>query len=204
MGQSPSEIGQETGLADTSTETAASAPTSDEIRSQIEQTRAEMSHTIDAIQGRLSPSRLVTDAKQTVKDAMVGRVKRLAAKAEGVVRNSGGTPWTTEQILCVVKSNVVLVAFVAVGAAAAAIGAFVRSRNRVDGSHDRPQHVMGRISSSGVGPNTRLLAGVCVGLGCWSAWRAGRLAREGTLIGDLAQPMQRPHPALGLVVERIR
>ena len=36
-----------------------SAPTSDEIRSQIEQTRAEMSDTIDAIQSRLSPTRFL-------------------------------------------------------------------------------------------------------------------------------------------------
>ena len=191
MGQSPSEIGQDAGrLADPSTKTTASAPSSDEIRSQIEQTRAEMSHTIDAIQARLSPGRLVTDAKHTVRDATVGRVKRLAEKAEHVVRNSGGTPWITEQILCVVKSNVVPVAFVGVAAVAAAIRAFVRSRNRVDRSHGRPKHVAGRNSSSGVGPNkTRLLAGVCVGLGCWSAWRASSLAREGTLIDDLAQPM---------------
>ena len=186
MGQSPIEIGQETGrLAAPSTETAASAPTSDEIRPQIEQTRSQMSHTIDAIQARLSPGRLVTDAKQTVKDATVGRAKRLAARAKGAVHNPGGTPWTTQQILCVVKSNVVPVALVGLWAAAVVMGAFVR----VDGSYDRPKHVMRRISSSGVGPNKRLLAGICVGLGCWSAWRASRLAREGTLIGDLAQPM---------------
>ena len=162
MGQSPNEIGQETG---------ASAPTSAEIRSQIERTRAEMSQTIDAIHARLSPSRLVTDAKQTVKDATVGRVKRLAAKAKD-------------------GNNVVPVALVGAAAAAAAIGIFVRSRNRVDGSSDQPKHATRRISSSGVGPNkTRLLAGVCVGLGCWSAWRASRLTREGTLSSDLAQPM---------------
>lgn len=184
MGKSPSEIGQETGrLADPSTETAPSAPTTDEIRLQIEQTRAEMSHTIDAIQARLSPSRLVTEAKQTVKDATVGRVKRLAARAKDGVRNPDGKPWTTEQILCVVKGNVVPMALVGGGAVAAAIRAFVRSRNPVDRSYDRPKNVMRRISSSGVGPNKkRLLAGVCVGLGCWSAWRASSLAREGTLI----------------------
>jgi hypothetical protein len=32
------------------------APTTDDIRSQIEQTRADMSDTIDAIQTRLSPT----------------------------------------------------------------------------------------------------------------------------------------------------
>ncbi|HEX2473863.1 MAG TPA: hypothetical protein VHK01_03895 [Lacipirellulaceae bacterium] len=89
-----------------------------------------------------------------------------------------------------VKNNVVPVAFIGVAAAAAAMRAFVRSRNRVDGSFDRPKHVMRRISSSGVGPNkTRLLAGLWVVLGCWSAWRASGLAREGPFTTDLAQPM---------------
>lgn len=50
-----------------------------QLRSQIEHTRAEMSETIDAIQGRLSPGRLMTDAKETVKEAAVDRAKRVAA-----------------------------------------------------------------------------------------------------------------------------
>jgi hypothetical protein len=54
-----------------------SAPTSDEIRSQIEQTRAEMSDTIDAIQSRLSPTRVLADARDSVTEATVGRMKRL-------------------------------------------------------------------------------------------------------------------------------
>ena len=187
MAESPSEIGQATGrLGNPARETVAAAPTSDEIRSQIEHTRAEMSQTIDAIQARLSPSRLVTDAKQTVKDATIGRVKRLAARAKDGVRNPDNEPWTTERIAFVVKNNVNGVAFVG-AAAVVAIGAFVRWRNRADRSYDRPKRVMHR---TGGGPNkARLLAGVCAGIGCWSAWRASRLAREGTLSSDLAQPM---------------
>ena len=46
----------------------ASDPSPTEIRARIEHTRAEMSDTIDAIQARLSPRRLVTEAKQSVKD----------------------------------------------------------------------------------------------------------------------------------------
>ena len=188
MAESPSEIGHETRqLGDPARETAASAPTSDEIRSQIEQTRAEISHTIDAIQTRLSPSRLVTDAKQTVKDATIGRVKHLAAKAREAVRTPGSEPWTTERIVCVAQNNAVPIASIGVAAAVVAIAAFARSRNRVVRRDDRPRQVMHRPSG---GPNrTRVLAGVCVGLGCWSAWRATRLAREGSLSSDLAQPM---------------
>lgn len=188
MAESPGEIGQETGQSgDPARESAASAPTSDEIRSQIEQTRAEISHTIDAIQTRLSPSRLVTDAKQSVKDATIGRVKHFAAKAKEAVGTRGSEPWTTERLVCVAKNNAVPLASVGMAAAVVAVAAFVRSRNRVVRSYDQPEHVMRRRAG---GPNrTRVLAGVCVGLGCWSAWRAARLAREGTLSGDLAQPM---------------
>jgi ElaB/YqjD/DUF883 family membrane-anchored ribosome-binding protein len=53
----------------------------EEIRSEIEQTRAEMNETIDAIQERLRPSNIVSNAKDTVRDATVGRVKSMAHTA---------------------------------------------------------------------------------------------------------------------------
>jgi Protein of unknown function (DUF3618) len=59
--------------------------TSDEIRSQIEQTRGEMSDTIDAIQSRLSPTRVFADAKDSVTEATVERVRRLNRVSRGVV-----------------------------------------------------------------------------------------------------------------------
>ena len=62
----------------------ASAPTTEEIRSQIEQTRAEMSDTIDAIQSRLSPKRVLTDARGAVTDAAVGRVRDLTQRTYGL------------------------------------------------------------------------------------------------------------------------
>jgi hypothetical protein len=66
-----------------------------EIRTGIEETRAEMSETIDAIQERLSPQNLkeqvkdqvreqFQDAKTMVRDATIG-------KAEEMVRNAGDT-----------------------------------------------------------------------------------------------------------------
>jgi ElaB/YqjD/DUF883 family membrane-anchored ribosome-binding protein len=44
------------------------------IRAEIVETRAEMSETIDAIQEKLSPQRLMDEAKQSVRDATVGKV----------------------------------------------------------------------------------------------------------------------------------
>jgi ElaB/YqjD/DUF883 family membrane-anchored ribosome-binding protein len=44
------------------------------IRAEIVETRAEMSETIDAIQEKLSPQRIMDEAKQNVRDATVGKV----------------------------------------------------------------------------------------------------------------------------------
>lgn len=49
------------------------------IRAEIEQTRAEMSETIDAIQDRLRPQHIMEQAKETVRDATVGRIKDMAS-----------------------------------------------------------------------------------------------------------------------------
>ena len=51
------------------------AADTERLRAQIEETRTEMSETIDAIQDRLRPGRLMTDAKASVKEATVGRVR---------------------------------------------------------------------------------------------------------------------------------
>jgi ElaB/YqjD/DUF883 family membrane-anchored ribosome-binding protein len=78
-----------------SNEFAAGAPSSDfeaddsddeigQTRAQIEQTRAEMSTTIDAIQEKLSPQHIAQQAKDTVRDAKVG-------KAQEMVSNAGDT-----------------------------------------------------------------------------------------------------------------
>ena len=80
MAQGSGEVGE--GLVQTAAaDEVPSAPTSDEIRSQIEQTRADMSDTIDAIQSRLSPKRVLADARDSVTEATVGRVKRLTDMA---------------------------------------------------------------------------------------------------------------------------
>ena len=65
--------------------TASDSAAADEIgasRAHIEQTRSNMSETIDAIQEKLSPSNLVQQAKETVKDATIG-------KATNVISNAG-------------------------------------------------------------------------------------------------------------------
>jgi ElaB/YqjD/DUF883 family membrane-anchored ribosome-binding protein len=58
------------------------------IEAEIEQTRAEMSETIDAIQERLSPQQLKEQAKDAVYEATVGRAQQTA-------KGAGSSMWQT-------------------------------------------------------------------------------------------------------------
>src|SRR5688500_14841711 len=49
----------------------------EQIRAEIEDTRAEMSQTINEIQERLSPEHLMGQVKETVRDATIGKVERV-------------------------------------------------------------------------------------------------------------------------------
>src|SRR5215217_7731944 len=52
----------------------------EQIRAEIEDTRAEMSQTINEIQERLSPEHLMGQVKETVREATVGKVERVMDK----------------------------------------------------------------------------------------------------------------------------
>lgn len=49
----------------------------EELRAEIEDTRAEMTQTINEIQERLSPEHLVGQIKETVREATIGKVERV-------------------------------------------------------------------------------------------------------------------------------
>lgn len=76
MGEKPTEVKPAYGLEDEPPDGGSTV-----IRAEIEHTRAEMSETIGAIQDRLSPQRLMNDAKETVRDATVGKVKTMVSTA---------------------------------------------------------------------------------------------------------------------------
>ena len=89
MGERPAEMNVPTTPGDESTVRASAVETGaeleptpadnpEQIRMQIEQTRDDMSETIDAIQERLSPRNLVEQAKDSVREATVGKVKEMA------------------------------------------------------------------------------------------------------------------------------
>jgi hypothetical protein len=179
MAQEPNEVNQDSAAADTAASYSTAAR---DIRSQIEHTRAEMTDTIDAIQARLSPGRLMTGAKETVKEATVGRVKRLAAKTNGVLRNGERRSVDAKRVLKAVKSNPIPVVMVGIAATAVTARALMRSRN---GSGCDAQHVVTsgaierRVRANGLAGNKRgVLVGPCAGLALWSAWRANSRRRS--------------------------
>lgn len=60
-----------------------SSPQTERLRAEVEQTRAELSETIDAIQDRLNPRNVVARAAESVRDATVGRMKTMMDSASG-------------------------------------------------------------------------------------------------------------------------
>jgi Protein of unknown function (DUF3618) len=178
MGQESNKATIERGSVEQSTaNTSGPSVTTEEIRSQIEQTRARMSETIDAIQDRLSPSRLMTDAKEKVKDATIGRVKDLINRS-GEYGNGGRTSFGAERAIQVVKSNPVPMALIGAAVAALTAGAWMRSRNGTSRTANRDTYA-GHTTRRGFGRNKRtLLLGACSGIACWRAWRAHQSKAE--------------------------
>jgi ElaB/YqjD/DUF883 family membrane-anchored ribosome-binding protein len=81
-------------------------PETEELRAEIEQTRAEMSGTIDAIQERLRPETLaeqakeaaaeaasgaVESAKEAVREATIGRAERMVREVNETARETSGS-----------------------------------------------------------------------------------------------------------------
>jgi Protein of unknown function (DUF3618) len=97
-----------------------------EIRSQIEQTRVELGQTIDAIQDRLSPRRVVQDAKETISDATIGRAKRLVSRVSEAVNAKGSS--NVSAVLEKARQNPTIAALIGVAVSAMALALMTRSR----------------------------------------------------------------------------
>lgn len=63
--------------------------TVEEIRADIENTRAEMSETIEAIQEKLSPQHIRDEVKEKLHDATLGRVQHAAENAREKIETVG-------------------------------------------------------------------------------------------------------------------
>jgi gas vesicle protein len=83
----------------------------DATRSQIDQTRAEMSETVDALKERLNPRHLGEQAKDTVREATIGRAQDAASAAIDTARDTGMT------LLESIKENPIPAALTGIGIA---------------------------------------------------------------------------------------
>ena len=98
-----------------------------ELRTQIERTRAELGHTIDAIQERLSPRRVMHDAKETISDATIGRAKRLAHRVTEAVHSGNATP-NVSGVLDSARNNPTMSALIGTAVSALFFALLTRSR----------------------------------------------------------------------------
>ena len=73
------------------------------IRAEMVSTRSEMGHTIDALQTRLAPSKLVDNAKHALREATVGRARRLARSTSVELAMSKRARWTAGAVLFTVS-----------------------------------------------------------------------------------------------------
>jgi len=113
-----------------------------EIRADIEATREEMSGTLGAIGEKLDPGRIVNQAKDTVREATIGRVEDAVATAGETARGAGTTMLET------IKQNPIPAALAGIG-----LGwLFMNSRNV---SSRRPTYYQGYQSRGGYYGGTR-------------------------------------------------
>lgn len=81
----------------------------EQIRGEIETTRADLAETVNAIQEKLNPQRLKEEAVSTVREATVGRVEEMADDAKWKVKGAGYT------VIDTIKRNPVPAALAAIG-----------------------------------------------------------------------------------------
>jgi ElaB/YqjD/DUF883 family membrane-anchored ribosome-binding protein len=89
-------------------------------RAQIEQTRSELTETIDAIKEKLNPDRLVQQAKESVREATVGRAQEAMSQAMDTARETVGSAVDTAReagstVMDTIRQNPVPYAMVGIG-----------------------------------------------------------------------------------------
>jgi hypothetical protein len=103
-----------------------------EIRAEIEQTRDEMSETIDAIQEKLRPGNIVAEAKDRVKNATTERVRKMAGSATETAQNAmEQTRHMAGDFAEGARNNVIPAAMIGIGLAWLLVDRY-RERNQTD------------------------------------------------------------------------
>jgi len=110
----------------------------EQLVSEIDTTRAQMSDTVAAIGYKLDPQNVVHQATETVREATIGRVEHMASNTGEVIQQTGGG------IVETVRSN-------PIPAAITAFGLWMLWRNRQQASNGNRDWAYGRYS----GPSSR-------------------------------------------------
>ena len=118
-----------------------------EIRAEIEQTREDMSETIDAIQEKLRPGNIVAEAKDRVKSATTERVRQMADTASETAQQAyEQTRQVAGDLVEGARSNAVPAAMIGVGVAWLFVERFRQNNRNADyrrwrsTSYGRPEY----------------------------------------------------------------
>jgi hypothetical protein len=128
----------------------AQEPEVEQIKAEIEETRAGMSETIDEIQERLRPANLARQAGDSIKEATVARAKDFAERASvvaGDIRERPGDVGIAAMRL--VSENPVVAAVIGIMATVMGVRAFKSGRK-----------------------GTGYLMGAAAGMAGWGLWQA--------------------------------
>jgi Protein of unknown function (DUF3618) len=157
-------------------------PATERLRSEIEETRSEISETIDAIQARLRPGELMAHATQAVKNTTIEGARHLAAtasqQATGVRRMSSRT---AREALRQAQDHPAPAALVGIAATALLLGLMRRQRIRAAVRPGKLQERGPRPRRARVAPTMRNLPFFAAGAGAltWAIWTS-RIATRGS------------------------
>ena len=133
----------------------------EQIRAEIEDTRAEMSQTINEIQERLSPEHLMGQVKETVREATIGKVERVMDKVgetisgvaeparEAMDRAGTAIKETSKTVADSVWKNPIPVALIGLG-----VGMLMMRKFRGGNGHDYDYETTRRTTPRVKRPNT--------------------------------------------------
>jgi cell division septum initiation protein DivIVA len=118
-------VGTPSDAGEAAEEWDADAQTPREQRGEIQETREDLSETLDEIGQRLDPGRVADEAKQKVRDATLGRVEEAVASVEETAKGAGSSMLET------IRHNPIPTAMAAIG-----LGMLWMNRSNGESSHN--------------------------------------------------------------------